>query len=200
MKGRRISQQTMGQVAQLIPYPEGAVGSTRMIITLAVALFFFLSPPAVSAQDQSSTTDADSAAVKQVFADFYEGFSHHDARATAMTFAEDGDFTNMFGIHIHGRKAIEERFASLFSGGLRAAQRTDTVRTIRFFTPQVAFVDADTVISGTKANDGSDIPLRKGLMIVVMTKQNGRWLISNFHEAEFPVTRAAPVIAPTKNQ
>jgi uncharacterized protein (TIGR02246 family) len=191
-----IAQRTTDRVAHLMPHAEGAVRSTRMIVPLAVALFFFLSLPAASAQDQSNTADADSTAIKQVFTDFYESFSHHDARATAMTFAEDGDFTNMFGVHIHGRKAIEDRFASLFSGGLRAAHRTDIVRAIRFISPQVAFVDADTVISGTKATDGSDIPLRKGLMIVVMTKQNGRWLISNFHEAEFPVTRAAPVIAP----
>ena len=187
----------MGRVAHLIPYPEDAIGSARLIVTLAVVLFLFLPLPAWSAQDQSNTADADSAAVKQVFTDFYENFSRHDARATAMTFAADGDFTNMFGVHIHGRKAIEERFASLFTGGLRAAHRTDTVRSIRFFTPQVAFVDADTVIIGTKATNGSDIPLRKGLMIVVLTKQNGRWLISNFHEAEFPVTGAAPAIAPT---
>jgi hypothetical protein len=50
----------------------------------------------------------------------------------------------------------------------------------------MATVDADTVITGTKAGDGSEVPPRKGLMIVTMTKQNGYWLISVFHEAEFP--------------
>ena len=165
---------------------KGAWGSTRVIVVFAIALVVFATLPASRAQDSSKAADADSAAIKQAFTDFYESFSHHDAHATAMTFAEDADFTNMRGVHRHGRMDIEEWFASLFKGNLRASNRTDTVRSIRFFTPQMATVDADTVITGTKATDGSDIPPRKGLMIVTMSKQNGRWLISVFHEAEFP--------------
>ncbi len=63
---------------------------------------------------------------------------------------------------------------------------------MRFYTPDLAFVDAETVIIGTKTADGSVGPVRKGLMIVAMTKQNGRWLISSFHEAEYPTNRPAP--------
>ena len=138
--------------------------------------------------------DADIAAIKQTFADFYQSFSRQDAHGTAATFAEDGDFTNMFGIHIHGREAIEQRFVALFQGNLKGTNRTDTVRNVSFYAPGVAFVDADTVITGTKRNDGSIGPVRKGLMITVMTRQpNGQWRISNFHEAEYP-DRPVPVI------
>jgi len=166
--------------------PKRASRSIHAIVALAIALFLFASPSASRAQDSAKPTEADSAAIKQTFTDFYESFSHHDAHATAMTFAEDGDFTNMRGIHRHGRTEIEAWFANLFKGNLKASNRTDTVRSIRFFSPQVATVDADTLITGTKAADGSDVAPRKGLMIVTMTKQNGRWLISVFHEAEFP--------------
>jgi uncharacterized protein (TIGR02246 family) len=161
------------------------------MVAFAIALCFFAPPPASRAQDSAKPAEADSAAIKQTFTDFYESFSHHDAHATAMTFADDGDFTNMRGIHRHGRTEIEAWFANLFKGNLRSSDRTDTVRSIRFFSPQVATVDADTVITGTKAADGSDVPPRKGLMIVTMTKQNGRWLISVFHEAEFPASPPA---------
>ena len=176
------------------------MGSIRMIVAQAVVLSLLLSPPVGRAQDQSKSADADSMAINQVFADFFGSFSRQDAHATAMTFAEDGDFTNMFGTHIHGRNEIEQRFVTLFRTSLKTAQRTDTLRSIRFYTPEVAFADADTVITGTKAADGSDIPFRKGLMIVVMTKENGRWLINNFHEAEYPANRTAPVIAPAKHE
>ncbi len=168
------------------------MGSTRAVVTVAIALFLILQRPISRAQDPSKTTDAESAAVKQVVTDFYESFSRHDAHATAMTFAEDGDFTNMSGVHVHGRKAIEERFASLYAGNLRAAHRTDTVRSIRYITPQVAFVDADTVITGTRTPEGSEVPVRKGLMILVLAKEKDRWVISNFHEAEYPPPRVAP--------
>jgi len=98
----------------------------------------------------------------------------------------------MRGVHRHGRTDIEAWFASLFKGNLKASNRTDTVRSIRFFTPQMATVDADTLITGTKTADGSEVPPRKGLMIVTMTKQNGHWLISGFHEAEFPAPPPPP--------
>jgi uncharacterized protein (TIGR02246 family) len=166
--------------------PETAWGSIRPIAVLTMTLFLFAPLPASRAQDSSKASDADSAAIKQTFTDFYESFSHHDAHATAMTFAEDADFTNMRGIHRHGREEIEAWFANLFKGNLKSSNRTDIVRSIRFFTPQVATVDADTVITGTKMADGSEGPPRKGLMIATLTKQNCRWLISVFHEAEFP--------------
>ena len=74
--------------------------------------------------------------------------------------------------------------------------RTDTVRSIRFFSPDIAEAEAETVITGTKAADGSEMPLRKGLMIVLMTRQNGRWFIGSFHEAEYPATRGGAANAP----
>jgi uncharacterized protein (TIGR02246 family) len=169
---------------------------TRLVVMFAW-LLLFAPIPAASAQDRSKAPDADSVAIKQVFINFYENFSRHDPHAAAMTFAEDADFTNMRGIHRHGRKDIEDWLGSLFRGNLKSANRTDMVRNIRFFTPHLAAVDADTVITGTIAADGSEVPPRKGLMIVVMTKQNGRWFISDFHEAEFPPTAAAPARALT---
>src|SRR4051812_7900161 len=96
-----------------------------------------------------------------------------------------------------GAAQVSSDFATLFKGNLRGTNRTDTVKNIHFYAPAVAFVDADTVITGTKKVDGSVGPVRKGLMIVVMTKENDRWYISNFHEAEYP-DRPVPEI-PAKN-
>jgi len=153
------------------------------------AVFLLVLSGAAPARGQSSAADADSAAIKKVCGDFSEHFSRHDAHGVAMTFAEDADFTNMGGRHSHGRADIEKWFTSLFTGNLKDSQRTDTVRSIRFFTPELAEADADTVITGTKSADGSMIPPRKGLMIVTMIKQNGRWFIGTFHEAEYPAPR-----------
>ena len=170
------------------------------IIAAPVILLVLLTMPcAAPAQSQPNATEADSAGIKQVCADFSEKFSRHDAHGVAMTFAEDADFTNMRGSNSHGRKDIENWFASLFRGNLKDSLRTDTVKSIRFFTPELAAVDADTVITGTKAADGSDIPPRKGLMIVMATKQNGRWFIGTFHESEYPPSRGGSANAPAGN-
>ena len=166
-------------------------GLAWAIATGTMALLVFGPLPFSRAQEQTPGSEADAKAIKQVFAEFYESFSRHDAHAAAMTFAEDADFTNMRGVHRRGRKEIEAHLAMIFAGALGSARRTDTVKSIRFVTPEIAEVDADTVITGTKAADGSEIPSRKGLMVTTMTKQNGRWYISVFHEVEFPAAPAA---------
>jgi hypothetical protein len=65
------------------------------------------------------------------------------------------------------------------------------VRSIRYFSPELAAVDLDTVITGTKGADGSVIPARKGLMVVLMVRQSGHWYIGTFHESEYPAARPA---------
>ena len=162
---------------------------SRVIGIAAVAMILLAPALPARSQGQAQASEADSKAIKQVYTEWYEAFSRHDAHAAAMTFAEDGDFTNMRGVHNQGRKEIEAHLAMIFAGALGSARRTDTVRNIRFFSPELAEVDADTVISGTKAADGSEVPPRKGLMVTTMTKQNGRWFISVFHEVEFPPTQ-----------
>ena len=67
-----------------------------------ISLVLLTLPCAAPAQNQANASDADSAAIKQVCADFSENFSRHDAHGVAMTFAEDADFTNMGGRHSQG--------------------------------------------------------------------------------------------------
>jgi uncharacterized protein (TIGR02246 family) len=194
-----IAPQLAAQSSDTIFGPEGAMRFPIMLAVQAMSLALLAAPGGAPAQAQATGSDADSAAIKQVCADFSQNFSRHDARGVAMTFAEDSDFTNMRGVHSHGRADIEKWFASLFRGNLKDSLRTDTVKSIRFFMPDLAAVDADTVITGTKAADGSEIPARKGLMIVLMTKQNGRWWIGTFHEAEYPAPREGSENAPASN-
>ena len=170
-----------------------------IIAAPVISLVLLALPSAAPAQNRPNAAEADTAAIKQVCADFSENFSRHDAHGVAMTFAEDADFTNMGGRHSHGREDIEKWFASLFHGNLKDSQRTDTVKSIRFFTPELAAVDAETIITGTKAADGSEIPPRKGLMIVMATKQNGHWFIGTFHEAEYLAPRGGSANAPASN-
>jgi uncharacterized protein (TIGR02246 family) len=188
LKWRMIQPQSTAQFNRRNFGFGGAMHFPKLLAVpgIVILLALLTQPCAVPAQSPSSGTDAVSVAIKQVCADFSENFSRHDAHGVALTFAEDADFTNMRGIHSHGRADIEKWFASLFRGNLKDSLRTDTVKSIRYFTPDLAAVDAETVITGTKAPDGSEIPPRKGLMIVIMTKQNTRWFIGTFHEAEYP--------------
>jgi uncharacterized protein (TIGR02246 family) len=159
-------------------------GHARFMGVIFVLLSFSLSSS--SAQKQPSTTEADSSTVKQVVASYDGAFNQHDAHAIGALFAEEGDFTNMRGASRHGRKDIEQNYGNLFAGGLKSSHRTDTVKNVRFLTPEIAQMDADWEMTGTKAADGSDNPPRKGLLDWVVAKVNGQWLIVVFHESEFP--------------
>ena len=164
---------------------------TRTLVKAALAIIFLasFSLGIIPARAQSKSTDADSAAIRQVVADFVDAFNHHDARAWSSFLAEDGDFTNVTGLYLHGRKDVEARFTELFSTRLKAAHRTATVRHIRLIAPDIAFVDADWELVGSKAADGSENPVRKGLFNFVMTRQNGHWVFAVFEESEFAAAR-----------
>jgi uncharacterized protein (TIGR02246 family) len=177
---------------------EGTMRFSNFIAAPILSLILVALPGAASAQSQPAAPEADSAAIKQTCADFSESFTRHDAHAVALTFAEDADFTNMRGNHSRGRKDIENWFVGLFKGSLKDSVRTDTVKSIRFFSPELAAVDADTVITGTKGADGSVIPPRKGLMVVLMIKENGHWYIGTFHESEYPAPRPVPASESSK--
>jgi uncharacterized protein (TIGR02246 family) len=194
-----IAPQTAMRLARRFVGAEGTMRFSNLIAASVISVGLLTLSSAVPARSQASGTDADSAAIKKVCGDFSENFSRHDAHGVAMTFAEDADFTNMGGRHSHGRADIEKWFASLFAGNLKDSQRTDTVRSIRFFTPELAEADADTVITGTKSADGSVIAPRKGLMIVTLIKQDGRWFIGTFHEAEYPAPRGGAANPPAGN-
>lgn len=159
----------------------------RMRVSAALAVMILSSVWFVPsrARAQSSSSSADTAAVRQAVTDFVDAFNRHDAHAWSMCFAEDGDFTNVTGLTRHGRKEIEERFTGLFAAGLKNAHRTVNMRHVRFIRPDVAAVDADWVLTGSRAADGSENPERKGIFIFVMTKQNGKWLFDVFDESEF---------------
>jgi uncharacterized protein (TIGR02246 family) len=164
---------------------EDAMFSTRVRAALVVSFLLSFSAAGAWAQMHSNMADADSAAIKQSVAAFSDAWNRHDPHAVAMCYVEDGDFSSTQGIPSHGSKELEAHYVSIFGTFLKDAHRTDVVRGIRFLTPTIASVDIDWQMTGAKAPDGADSPLRKGLLNWVMTKQNGQWMITVYHESLF---------------
>jgi uncharacterized protein (TIGR02246 family) len=155
----------------------------------AVVFLVALSPILISsAQERSNAADAGQAAIKKAVAGYTEALNRHDAHAAAMCFAEDADFVDPNGARAHGRKEIERYFEEAFSNRLRTARRKDSVRSVRFLTPEIAEVDNDWEVTGSRATDGSGvvIPPYKGIHAWVMTMHDGRWLITIFHGVRYP--------------
>ncbi len=158
--------------------------SARVKVAVAAVLFFSFAT-AISWAQMPSSMDADSTAIKQCVAAWEDAWNRHDARATAMAYVEDGDFSSTTGIPSHGWKELETHYNEIFTTFLKDAHRTDTVKSIRFLTPEIASVDIDWQMTGAKTRDGKDVPIRKGLLTWVVTKHNGQWMITIYHESAF---------------
>ena len=155
-----------------------------LTITLGALLFVTcLSRTAWPQKDQ-----ADESNIKQALTTYLDAFNHHDAAAVGASFAEDADRTTLRGDRAHGRDAIQKSYGSLFQGRLKNANRTATVKSIRFLTPDIALLDGDFAISGAAGNDGSPLPGYKGFLDLIMTRHGDKWLITDFHESEYPAS------------
>src|SRR3984893_18289433 len=158
-----------------------AMSSLQSKAAFAVLLFFTFSAASSRAQ-MSSNRDADTAAIKQCVAAFADSWNTHDAHAVAVHYLEDGDFTSIKGEASHGRKELEDHYTTVFSTFLKNARTTDTVKSIRFLGPDVASVDIDWLVTDPAAPGGV---LRKGLLTWIVTKRNGQWMITIYHEQSF---------------
>jgi uncharacterized protein (TIGR02246 family) len=158
--------------------------SARAKIAMAVCLFVSFSARLSWAQ-MHPNMDADSAAIKQCVAAWEDAWNRHDAHATATAYVEDGDFSSTTGIPSHGWKELEAHYNEIFTTFLKDAHRTDTVKSIRFLGPDIASVDIDWQMTGARTRDGKDAPNRKGLLTWIVTKHNGQWMITIYHESAF---------------
>jgi uncharacterized protein (TIGR02246 family) len=158
--------------------------SARVKFILAVLLLVSFSASSSWAQIHSNM-DADSSAIKQCVAAWEDAWNRHDAHATAMAYVEDGDFSSTTGIPSHGWKELEAHYSEIFTTFLKDAHRTDTVKSIRFLGPEIASVDIDWQMTGARTRDGKDAPNRKGLLTWIVTKHNGQWMITIYHESAF---------------
>lgn len=160
---------------------------------LAFPLLLLLSTYAASqtagGEAKSPTKAKDEAEIGRVLANSVEAWNKHDAKAFSMVFAEDADFTNVRGTSAHGRAEVEKFHAPLFATRFKDTNLKMTRTKTRFIRSDVAAVDAWWEMSGAKGPEGQDIPLRKGLLSFVMTKEGERWLITVMHNMDLP---AAP--------
>lgn len=144
---------------------------------------------AVDAPVQSN----DEKAINVLVAAFGDAFAKLDAHAFSMVFHEDADFTNVWGMTAHGRKAIEEFHRPLLEGDgtgvipsfKHAAFKVLDTR-IRFIRSDVATVDVTWSQTGAVQN-GHDMGFRKGLLMLIATRERGGWGIAVMHNMDLPV-------------
>jgi uncharacterized protein (TIGR02246 family) len=133
----------------------------------------------------ASDRPADDAAINKIVAGFSDGWNNHDAQAMCSDLADDVQWVAWSGGAVNSRQAVVNMHLRAFSGDLKDTHRSDTVKSIHYFGPDLASVDDYWTMTGAKKGDGSDWPYRAGYVNFVMAKRNGRWLVSISHSADF---------------
>ena len=134
----------------------------------AILILLFAVPLAIglaraAAADDSANSGED-AAVKQVVAGFSNGWNTHDAHAMCSSLADDVQWVNWRGEPLGTRQAVEDEHARLFADLYKNTHRTDTVKSIRYLSPELAVVDDYWTMTGARKRDGSDWPYRAGIL------------------------------------
>jgi uncharacterized protein (TIGR02246 family) len=125
-------------------------------------------------------------AIEGIAAKLTEAWNRHDAHAFAATFAEDADFTNVFGMTAKGRKGVEDFHAPVFATMFKDSRLTVTEIRIRLIRPEVAAADFRWEMSGARDPNGNPWPDRKGLVNLIATDHQGSWLIDVLHNMDLP--------------
>ncbi len=135
--------------------------------------------PARTAIRAWTHTRSDESAIRKVIANFEEAYARRDGALWVKYFTEDADFTQAFGVYRQGRSSIAQ-----FMGGFMARQPAIHPREIglqiSFVRPEVAFVDYRGEVAGIRNRNGSEQPLRRGHMLLVMKKMQGDWKIVHY--------------------
>jgi uncharacterized protein (TIGR02246 family) len=131
--------------------------------------------------DQTATT-----AIERIASELAEAWNRHDARALAAVFAEDADFTNVFGMVAKGRAAIEALHAPLFQTIFKDSHLTVTETRVRLIRPDVASVDVSWKMTGARDPHGNPWPKREGLLNWISTRHGNDWVIDVSHNMDLP--------------
>ena len=166
----------------------------------ALATLLLLTVAGAQAKEPASADakPTDEAAVRELITAFETAANKHDAKAFAAVFALDADFTNVRGMTGHGRKGIEDFHRPLFEGDTSKGNpsfkntvfKVDDVK-VRFLRPDVACVDILWTQTGSVAPDGRDRGTRKGIIVWVVTSDQGAWQVTVMHNVELPVAPPA---------
>jgi len=125
-------------------------------------------------------SSADLRAFRGIIDDFNRSWAERDARIFVKHFAPEGDFMQAFGRY-RGTRAGTEDFMDWFLSGQSATFQSREVGTrVKMVTPDVVFLEAEFTGEGIRNADGTFQPDRRGHMMLVLARREGRWQVVSY--------------------
>jgi uncharacterized protein (TIGR02246 family) len=148
--------------------------------------FIFFFGILCSAEGQTVQMVQDSQNIQALLDAMSKAWNLHDAKKYAMAFSEEADFTDVLGVSVFGRKAVEAFHEKSFATGFKNSFLNITGKKIRYVTNDILAVDVFWQMKGAQAADGKVIPTAKGLTNLLMTREGNLWLILIMHNMNLP--------------
>jgi uncharacterized protein (TIGR02246 family) len=149
-----------------------------LLVTGFAALFF--------GQLLAQRSQAD-AAITQLISAMTDAFNRHEPDTALMT--PDADFVNVQGLWLHGITDIQRGRAARFQTALKNARIRIVDVQVRFIRPDVAIAHVTDEITGMRNAEGTELPAQRELSLRVFTRENGRWLVTAFHNTPLLASR-----------
>lgn len=125
-------------------------------------------------------------AAQQIVDAFVAAWNSHDAGAFSAIFAQDADFTNVFGMKATGRSSIEQFHRPIFETMFKDSQLKANKTQMRTIRPDVIALDIHWSMTGARDPQGNEWPERHGLISMVIVREQDVWSIAVMHNMDFP--------------
>jgi uncharacterized protein (TIGR02246 family) len=169
----------------------------RQLLSALILTSLAAFPTAASSQDHGQ----DEAEIRNVQTRQQEAWNHHDAKAYANLFTEDGDVVNVVGWWWKGKAEIEKKLTDAYAFVFLESALSISDVQVKFLTPEIAVAHVKWTMVGARTPKGIPEP-QQGIQIQVLQKQAGKWLIASFQntnsipERPFPKGPPSPDSSP----
>jgi uncharacterized protein (TIGR02246 family) len=125
-----------------------------------------------------SATQADEEnAIREIQARWDDAWNRHDVKALSSLVAEDVRFVNVAGVVLTGRGEFEALQLRTHAMQFKESVRTVSGTAIKFLTSDIAVAHVRWGMRGDKDPDGTTRQPRNGVMMQVLMKRDGKWLV-----------------------
>ncbi len=125
----------------------------------------------------SATPADDENAIREIQTRWDNAWNRHDVKALAALVADDVRFVNVAGQVLTGRGEFEALQARTHAMQFKESVRTVTGTDIKFITPDIAVAHVRWGMKGDKDPDGTPRQPRHGVMMQVLMKRDGKWMV-----------------------
>jgi uncharacterized protein (TIGR02246 family) len=122
----------------------------------------------------------------QVFSNMVQAWNRHDVPGYVAAFAEDVDFVNVIGRHLHSRTELEKELSWLHNGVFRNSELRIQETHVRFINPNVAVCPLHWEMRGHESLPGHAFAeVRNGVLTTVLQRDGEQWVIAAAQNTDF---------------